>query len=309
MRIRPTSTLVTAGVLALALLRAMASSAGDDPAAPAAPPAAPAPVRATPEDVAKFLAGWAQAEGKDLDAATGYPKKVRRTQDGMVMVLIPAGTFQMGAVPGDALVRDTEEPRHAVALSKAYYMDESEVTVGMWRKYAAEKGFSPPTLRSEATDAHPVHYLRWDDVQGYLKWAGVALPTEAQWERAAKGGHDEYVYPWGASDDIKKRNGSGEGDGFDRLAPVKSFPPNDYGLYDLSGNVWEWCSDLYDERYYASSPSRDPLRPSASSASRVLRGGSCVFGALFLRSSGRSYSWPEFRLDVFIGFRCARSLP
>ncbi len=261
-----------------------------------------------PAPVSPFLADWARPEGKDADATTGYPRRIRRTKDAMVMVLIPAGTFQMGAVPGDTLAQGDENPRHAVTLTRAYYMDESEVTVGMWKRYASEKGRSMPTLRSEATDAHPMHDVSWDDVQGYVAWAGVALPTEAQWERAAKGGHDDYVYPWGTSDDVKKRHGWQGDDGFDGLAPVESYAANDYGLYDLSGNVWEWCSDWYDSGYYARSPARDPSGPSASVSSRVLRGGDWNDDAGFVRSSYRGDVSPAGRAG-FIGFRCARSLP
>ena len=108
------------GFLLLLALAPLAVAGDDKPAKPAV---------ATADDVAKFLNGWAAAEGKETDAATGYPKRVKRTADNAVMVLIPAGTFQMGAVPGDTRAEPFEEPRHAVTLSTAYYLDETELTL------------------------------------------------------------------------------------------------------------------------------------------------------------------------------------
>ena len=238
---------IVAGVVGASVL---AGCGGDGPVSAAAPPAPPVVLPAAPEDVAKDLAGWAEAVGPIDYVTTGYPKKIRRTKDAMVMHLIPAGTFQMGAVPGDRGAEEWEKPRHAVTLTRAYYMDESEVTVGMWRKYAAEKRASMPWLRGLISDAHPIHNVSWDDARVYAAWAGAALPTEAQWERAAKGGHDDHVYPWGASDQVRNRNGDEWDDGFDDLSPAESFPANAYGLFDMSGTVWERCSAGCDERYY-----------------------------------------------------------
>ncbi len=264
------------------------------------------PAAAAPEEVAKFLSGWAVPEGTAVDATTGYPRTIRRTKDGAAMVLVPAGTFQMGAVPGDAAADADESPRHAVKLSSAYYLDETEVTVAMWKRCVADGGVTTPTgLRAEVSDALPMGDVSWNDVQGYLRWAQVSLPTEAQWERAAKAGHDEFVFPWGAADEVAKRSGSGV-DGFERLAVPKSFPANDYGLFDMSGNVWEWCRDGYDKTYYASSPAEDPAGP-ASAPSRVIRGGAWYGKDLVRRVSYRDFYAPTYAF-AGIGFRCARSL-
>jgi len=271
-------------VLLVPLLSLAVRTARADDAKPAAAPS---------DAVATFLSGWAASEGAETDAATRYPKRIRRTKDGAAMSLIPAGTFQMGAVPGDAAAEADESPRHAVTLSTAYYLDETEVTVAMWKKCVAGGGAEmPPGLRPDVSDALPMGDVSWNDVQGYLTWAQVSLPTEAQWERAAKAGHDEFVYPWGAADDEKKRNGGGV-DGFERLAAPKSFPPNEFALFDLSGNVWEWCADGYDKAGYASSPATDPAGP-ASASSRVIRGGAWYGRDLVRRVSYRDYYAPTY---------------
>ena len=263
----------------------------------------------TPYDA--FLKDFATSVGTEIDATTGYPKKIRRLKDDGEMVLIPAGTFQMGAVPGDGNASADEKPRHAVTLTKAYYLDVSEVTVGQWKKFVSGgQGRMPTDLPSESTDRHPIHSVDHTEMTAFATWAGAVLPTEAQWERAAKGGHDEFVYPWGTSDDVKKRNGIGSEDGFDGLAPVRTYLPNEYGLYDMSGNVWEWCSDWYDSSYYPASPIQDPSGPSSGTA-RAARGGSWYDYRVFLRASTRGcyeFDFVPSSRDDDLGFRLARSL-
>jgi len=221
------------------------------------------------------------------------------------MVLIPAGTFPMGAAPGDIRADRDEEPRHEVTLSKAYYLDEHEVTVGMWRKFAAQPGAKASLLPLRASgNAYPVGNLSWHEVQPYLAWARATLPTEAQWERAARGGHDDFVYPWGSEDDVTKRNASGVEDGFDGLAPVKSFSANDYGLFDMSGNVWEWCAD--SRRAYEFVAETDPSSPATTLS--MLRGGSRIDDPGLARVSYRF----DVRLEeayANVGFRCAKTIP
>jgi sulfatase modifying factor 1 len=265
----------------------------------------PAPV--DPVAVTSFLSGWAAPEGTEKDGLSGYPKRVRRSKDSMVMILIPAGTFQMGAVPGqpDRVTDPDDKPRHAVTLSRAYYLDETEVTVGMWRKFAAESGVETPNVPPESSDMYPMSSVSWDDVQGYLTWARVVLPTEAQWERAARGGRDGEIYPWGKSDDVNRRNGYGKDDGFEGLAPVKAFAPNDFGLYDMSGNVMQWCADAHGA--YDEGDQRDPIGPPFRGYWRVLRGGSWTLpdGAT---ASDRGRGTPHKRFAMH-GFRCAKTLP
>jgi sulfatase modifying factor 1 len=354
MHVRSTFTLVVGTVAGLALFQAITSSAGD---APAAPPPASAPARATPADVAKFLAGWAEAVGPDVDATTGYPKRVKRAKDGGEMILIPAGTFQMGAVPGDADAEDDEKPRHAVTLSKAYYMDAHEVTNEQFERFVTATGHKTavekdgkgyiadeegsgkltdgaswraplPGVKQQADwKAHPVVLVSWDDAKAFSDWDGTSLPTEAQFERALRCGEDGRKYPWGDALPPPAKSGNfadatarrafpkwkwpidGYEDGFERTAPAKSFAPNAYGLYDVSGNVIEWCADRYTGDYYASSPPRDPIGPGSDSTSwRVMRGGSWFGDVTVLRASLRAGVPPFFAYDN-CGFRCARTLP
>jgi formylglycine-generating enzyme required for sulfatase activity len=257
---------------------------------------------------ASFLAGWADAIGVEADVATGYPRRIRRAKDGGEMVLIPAGTFLLGAVPSDADARDDERPRHAVTLARAYYLDVTEVTVAQWKRFVDDDGVLPERRSrnlAERADAEPVEPVTWYEAVAFATWAGVALPTEAQWERAAKGGHDEFVYPWGTADDAKRRNGSGRADGFPGRAPVRSFPANDYGLYDLSGNVAEWCADAYAKGGFGASPPVDAA-PRQDDPSRVLRGGEWLDDPADLRVSRRDHS---IATHAGAGFRCAKSLP
>jgi len=335
------------GLLAFGVFGALVAGFFAPSAAPSEPPA-----------VSQFLAGWAAPEGAENDTTTGYPKKIRRAADGMVMVLIPAGTFEMGPVPGDSDAFNFEKPRHAVTLSKAYYLDEHEVTNEQFAKFAAATGhkttaetagkgyaikaggsgweetsgvsWRTPLVggkRPTEWERHPVVLMSWDDAIAFATWAKVALPTEAQFERALRGGVEGKKYPWGdslppprgtgnyAGAEVKKALSKwtypivgGHEDAFAQTAPVRSFSPNPYGLYDASGNVWEWCADAFDKEYYSKSPPMDPTGPSGAASSRVLRGGSWDSDAGNLRSSVRSGVKPTIADDLN-GFRCARSLP
>lgn len=276
----------------------------DVPTTASAPPAAPLPTAEA------FLAGWATPVGSEVDPTTKLPRRIRRTADGMEMVLVPAGTFPMGAVPGDLAAYPDERPRRRVRLTRPYYLDEHEVTVGMWDRFTARARPAatarPPSFR----DRLPVVDVAWRQVQEYLRWARVELPTEAQWERAARGGHDDFVYPWGAEDALSRRNAAGGDDGHAGLAAVKSYPPNAYGLHDMAGNALEWCADAYASYPAAPGETVDPVGPSTSAETtpRVARGGSFGERPTGTRASMRRALDTGVLPPGIVGFRCAKTV-
>lgn len=260
------------------------------------------------------------------------------------MVLIKGGAFQMGSDHG----MPYESPVHEITV-KSFYLDISEVTVEEFAKFVkatnyvteAEKFGSsgvfdvnarqwtmkpnvswqhPEGEGSTAASKEPVCQVSWNDAVAYAKWAGKRLPTEAEWEYAARGGLKNKEYAWG---DELTPNGvimanywQGEfpskntnEDGFQNRAPVKSFKPNGYGLYDMAGNVWEWTADWYADDYYERSPKQNP-RGAEIGTERVMRGGSWMCAGNFCtnyRVAGRSHSTPETGLNN-VGFRLARDV-
>lgn len=244
-------------------------------------------------------------------------QKIRFETDRAVMRLIPAGEFEMGDHFGEG--QSDERPVHTVYLD-AFYMDETEVTNAMYRTFVAETGHSNiPFHWNKADDLgrlgkphYPVIYVTWYDAMAYAQWAGKRLPTEAEWEYAARGGRVGGRYPWGNEASHAHANYSGEvePDIWYWPAPVKRFPQNDYGLYDMAGNVWEWCMDEYDRDFYATSPRNNPVAGGlignnfrTLSAHRVWRGGAWDGGAKSLTVSNRSKSAPNSRF-LKTGFRC-----
>jgi formylglycine-generating enzyme required for sulfatase activity len=223
--------------------------------------------------------------------------------DGLKYVRIPSGTFQMGCSPGDNGCENNERPSHQVSLSKAFWIGQTEVTVGAYKRFVGASGrhmpYAPDFNNSWANDNLPIVNVTWDEASAYCSWAGGRLPTEAEWEYAARGGSTEARY--GNLDEIAWYDGnSGQ-----QRREVARKRANGFGLYDLLGNVWEWVSDWYDEQYYQHSPSQDPSGPS-SGQDRVLRGGSWVSNARNVRVSVRAWSDPASR--SYFGFRCARDI-
>ena len=227
-------------------------------------------------------------------------------QDGVPMALIPAGEFQMG----DSLDEMSDAlPVHTVYLD-AFYMDIYEVTNAQYQKFMNATGQAAPTYWNDSrfnAPEQPVVGVSWYGAVAYAEWAGKRLPTEAQWEKAAGGGLSGKRYPWGdeapdAGGVYRASYGNSTADGYNYAAPVGSFAPNGYGLYDMAGNVWEWCSDWYGRGYYANSPLNNPLGPDSGSY-RVLRGGSwCDNPDSLLAAYRLSYN-PTLSYD-FVGFRC-----
>lgn len=258
------------------------------------------------------------------------------------MIFIQGTSFRMGTNNG----MPYEAPAHEVEID-SFWIDEAEVTVAQYEQFVEETGYVTEaerfgnsgvfdleskswTMRENADWRHPdgpgskarpdepVTQVSWNDAIAFAKWAGKRLPTEAEWELAARGGLPGKEYAWG---DELRPNGKPVAnwwqgvfparnvveDGFFGLAPVKNFAPNGFGLYDVAGNVWEWCADWYNEDYYKTSPRNNPKGP-AGGSERVMRGGSFLCAENFCsnyRVAGRSHSSPETGLNN-VGFRCAR---
>ncbi len=216
---------------------------------------------------------------------------------GIVMVWVPGGSFMMGSEDGHS----DEKPVHRVELS-GFWIGKTEVTIGQWRSVMGTK---PRRLKDESDD-HPMRYVAWWQASRFCNKLGVELPTEAQWEYAARGS-DSRRYPWGDTWDEKKCcNEDNEGPG-GRTFPVGSFPSGASwcGALDMAGNVYEWCADWYNY-YYGSSPARDPAGPPSGSY-RVLRGGSWCKNASNCRSAYRSCLGVPTYSSSSSGFRISRS--
>ena len=222
------------------------------------------------------------------------------------MVVVPAGEFTMGSATGDS----DEQPEHKVHVD-SFSMDLYEVTVGQYAAFLQAKGIDPPAdwkrMNQSANQKRPIANVDSTDASAFCKWAGKRLPTEAEWEKAARGA-DGRVYPWGneAPTPLHANFGKSEWDNHAVLAPVGSFEAgkSPYGIYDMAGNVWEWVSDLYDYNYYKISPSKNPTGPSTG-GTRTIRGGAWKSNPRALRSANRSLISPTDQ--GLNGFRCAKS--
>ena len=246
-------------------------------------------------------------------------EEIRFETDGAAMHLIPAGEFEMGDHLGEG--QSDERPVHTVALD-AFYMDETEVTNARYRAFTDATGHRAPFHWENERDLgrlvkpqFPVIYVSWHDAMAYAKWAGKRLPTEAEWEYAARGGRVGQRYPWGNEISHAQANysGKGERDRWNWPAPVKRFPSNDFGLYDMAGNVWEWCMDEYDKDFYSTSPRNNPVAGGWISldsdnfrnvrSNRAWRGGAWDGGSESITVSNRFNAAPYKRF-LKTGFRC-----
>ena len=264
---------------------------------------------------------------------------VFKASDGVKMRLIPAGSFVMGSLDPD--IAEATKP-HKVYLD-AYYMDEHQVTNAQYvmflndsadeegkvkdRKYwvvirddlqdkerekwwpteiSHEKG---RYIAYEGFERYPVISVSWLGADKYCNWAGKRLPTEAEWEKGARGGIKMALFPWGnampTQGVVFNRNWNNNEDP-PPLSPVTYGSPNGYGLYNIVGMVWEWCSDWFAPDYYEKSPAKNPLGPE-SGEYKVLRGGSWFNASNVLRVGIRNFIAPE-ALDESTGFRCVKDV-
>ncbi len=262
-----------------------------------------------------------------------------RPADGMVMVYVPSGSFLMGSTQADIDATletcqrnsgsgkclrvwfENESPEHLVTLD-AFWIDRTEVTKAQYRQcvesgHCADvqcaAGFDPKR------DDQPASCVDWSHAQTYCDWAGARLPTEAEWEYAARGPEGN-IYPWGDAFDPTRLNycdanctyewrDPGYDDGYNRPAPVGSFESGASwcGALDMAGNAWEWVADWYDADYYGRSPVHNPQGPDSGKA-HVMRGGSCYYFASYLRSARRTMMFPSSGVSNNSGgFRCAAS--
>ena len=194
-----------------------------------------------------------------LSTTAQEAEQITWEKDNSQMVLIPAGSFEMGDHFNEGKADGRELPGHTVALD-GFYMDKTEVTVGQFKAFLADSGYSwggdwEQVAEYSPGDDHPMIYVIWDDAVAYAEWAGKRLPTESEWEYAARGELQGKRYPWGdeITQDDANYSGTGGKDRWDQsTAAVGSFEANGYGLYDVGGTVAEWCADWYAEDYYAS---------------------------------------------------------
>lgn len=234
-----------------------------------------------------------------------------RPADGMVMVFVPAGEFEMGSTGDDPCAHLDEMPLHTVHLD-GYWIDQTPVTNAQYQA-CVEAGVCAPVTTcgwgesgygDPAKEDHPVTCVDFYSAQTYCQWIDGELPTEAQWEKAARG-TDVRRYPWGDEFDLGLCN-SGES-GLQDTTPVRFYSlagDSPFGVSDMSGNVWEWVTDWYDLEYYGRSPKRNPTGP-FSGERRGLRGGSWYGDACNARTSYRYYDLSSGR-GPGVGFRCVR---
>ena len=202
---------------------------------------------------------------------------------------------------GDLIEAETVIPEKMAKVGDAFFMDAFEVTVGQFKKFLKSSGYKPAepidwnkVYKYSPTDKHPMIYVTWHDATAYAKWVGKRLPTEKEWEYAARGGLIKKEYVWGDDEavarDYANYDGTGGKDKREYCAPVGSFKLNGYGLYDMAGNVWEWCQDWYD----------------SNKTRRVLRGGSWNDPSSNLRVANRFGYFPS-NTYYYVGFRCVVS--
>ncbi|MCP9495860.1 MAG: formylglycine-generating enzyme family protein [Pyrinomonadaceae bacterium MAG19_C2-C3] len=291
-----------------------------------------------------LAANASNSNASDANVSVDTLPRMNQSANTNGMVLIPGGMFQMGTNDG----MPYEAPMHEVVL-KSFYIDATEVTVAEFARFVEATGYvteaerfgwsgvfdvkqatwtrgdgatwrTPDGAGSTAKPNEPVTQVSWNDAGEYAKWAGKRLPSEAEFEYAARGGLKGKEYAWG--DELRPQGkpvanwwqgtfparNTGE-DGFIGRAQVGGFAANGYGLYDVAGNVWEWTADWYADDYYQTSPRDNPTGASVGTE-RVIRGGSWLCAENYCtnyRVAGRSHATPDSGLNN-LGFRCVRDV-
>ena len=227
------------------------------------------------------------------------------------MVYIPEGYFQMGTASG----RKDEKPMHFV-FTPAYFIDKYEVSNAKYREFVLATGHQQPLLWDDETfnkPDFPVVGISWHDAMAYAKWKGGRLPTEAEWEKAARG-NDGRLWPWGNVWDkgffFYFVNIFGDQDNYPATAPVNYYQSgaSPFGLFNTAGNVWEWCLDWYDEDYYRMSPEINPEGPKKPGKMKTLRGGSWINDIDGVQVVHRARNFPDTKNKIY-GFRTVLPVP
>ena len=234
-------------------------------------------------------------------------------KDELPYVWVPPGTFRMGRVPQDNVTDeryDGEKPQHPVEISRGFWLGQTPVTVAAFRRFVTARGLQMPRSPKDnpnwSEHQYPVVNVSWGRAREYSAWIGGRLPTEAQWEYAARGGFENRIYPWGDTITPKDANYFDNKD-WQSPSPVGSFPPNGFNLHDMIGNVWEWVADWWDEGAYGKrsqvKATIDPQVYKNETDKRIVRGGSWRSIPVEARTSLRGYQTP---LDGFtdFGLRC-----
>jgi eukaryotic-like serine/threonine-protein kinase len=291
---------------------------------------------ATPSPAAVTILATASPSATRIPSPTvsptptlGVGSKQISQKDNMVMVYVPEGEFLMGADPSDRDADRDERPQHTVFLD-AFWIDQTEVTNARYALCVRAGACQPPRKLDAPSvtddyygnplfDDFPVIYVSWNDAVDYCAWAGRRLPTEAEWEKAARGLKGQ-KYPWGnqapngflvnlcdASCTFEAERDASYNDGYPGVAQVGAFPQgmSPFEVYDMAGNVNEWVADFYGENYYSVSPASNPKGPEISNL-HVLRGGAAYLRAWYARASHRAADWPKSNYPN-LGFRCAAS--
>tara|TARA_Y100001936_G_scaffold118412_1_gene115853 strand:- start:4591 stop:5391 length:801 start_codon:yes stop_codon:yes gene_type:complete len=221
------------------------------------------------------------------------------------MILIPEGYFQMGTFSGN----NDEKPMHFVYTS-SFYIDKYEVSNKDYQLFMEATGHPEPIFWDDPRfndPEQPVVGVSWHDAMSYSKWKGRRLPTEAEWEKSARG-NDGRLWPWGGKFDkgffFFFVNIFGKNDNYSHTAPVNYYHSgvSPFGLYNVAGNVWEWCLDWYDKNYYKSSPEINPEGPRGPLKMKVLRGGSWVNSIEGVKVVKRAHNYPNIKNEIY-GFR------